>query len=327
MINQKLHLSEKLFKKNIEQKAARDGYGEGLVEAGKENKDVVVLCCDLTESTRSHLFRDKYPDRFVEVGVAEQNMAGIAAGMALTGKVPFCSSYAVFNPGRNWDQLRVSVGYTNANVKVAGAHAGISVGPDGATHQALEDVAITRVLPNFTVVVPCDVHEAKRATLALAKHKGPAYIRFGREKTPVMTTSRTPFKLGKAEVFREGKSVTIVACGALVHEALVAAEEVDGEVINCHTIKPIDVETIVRSAKKTGRVVTVEEHQIIGGLGGAVAEVLVENHPASPAGGPVPMRRVGMRDSYGESGEPGELLAKYQMTSKDIVKAAGELIR
>ena len=318
-MNQKAHLAKDLLTEKVERAAARDGYGKGLVEAGKENKDVVVLCCDLTESTRSHWFRDKYPDRFIEVGVAEQNMAGIAAGMAITGKVPFCSSYAVFNPGRNWDQIRVSVGYSNANVKITGAHAGISVGPDGATHQALEDVAITRVIPNMIVVVPCDVHEARKSTLAIARHVGPAYIRFGREKTAVMTTSKTPFKLGRAEVFRQGKKVTIVACGALVHEAMLAAEKLDAEVINCHTIKPIDKETIVKSAKKTGRVVTIEEHQINGGLGSAVAEVLAENYP-------VPMRRVGMQDSFGESGDPEELLTKYKMKKEDIVRAAKQIL-
>lgn len=314
MSNIPVYLSKKILSEEVERVAPRDGYGKGLVEAGKKDERVVVLCCDLTESTRSQWFRDEFPKRFVEVGVAEQNMVGIAAGMALTGKVPFCSSYAVFNPGRNWDQIRVSVGYTNANVKIAGAHAGISVGPDGATHQALEDVAIMRVLPNMTVVVPCDAIEARKATVALAQQVGPAYIRFGREKIPVITTDKTPFVLGKAEVFREGKGVTIVACGAMVYEALVAAEKVDGEVINCHTIKPLDRETIIASAQKTGRVVTVEEHQISGGLGSAVAEVLAEDYP-------VPMRRVGMRDSFGESGEPGELLKKYGMTSEAIVEA------
>jgi len=312
MINQKLHLVKEWEETKIERVAPRDGYGKGLVEAGEENEEVVVLCCDLTESTRSHWFRDKFPERFVQVGVAEQNMAGIAAGMAMEGKIPFCSSYAVFNPGRNWDQVRVSICYSKANVKLAGAHAGISVGSDGATHQALEDIAITRVLPNMTVLVPCDVNEAKKATLALSKHIGPAYIRFGREKIPVMTTMETPFKLGRAEVFRKGKAVTIVACGAMVYEAMKAAESVDGEVINCHTIKPIDKETIIESAKKTGRVVTAEEHQINGGLGAAVAEVLGENFP-------VPIRRVGMRDSFGESGEPEELLTKYKMKADDII--------
>ncbi|MBI2010542.1 MAG: transketolase family protein [Candidatus Chisholmbacteria bacterium] len=299
----------------MEKVAPRDGYGKGLVAAGRKNENVVVLCCDLTESTRSQWFKEAFPDRFIEVGVAEQNMAGMAVGMALSGKIPFCSSYAVFNPGRNWDQIRVSVCYTNANVKIAGAHAGISVGPDGATHQALEDIAITRVLPNMTVVVPCDSIEAEKATVALAVHDGPAYIRFGREKLPVITTKKTPFELGRAEVFREGKGVTIVACGAMVYEALIAAQEVDGEVINCHTIKPLDVEAMVASAKKTGRVVTAEEHQVNGGLGGAVAEALTD------AGVAVPIKRVGMQDSFGESGDPEELLKKYKMKAENIVEA------
>lgn len=310
--------------KNSKLIAPRDGYGKGLVEAGKD-ENVVVLCCDLTESTRSHWFKEKYPGRFIEAGVAEQNMAGIAAGMAETGKIPFCSSYAVFNPGRNWDQVRVSICYTNANVKLAGAHAGISVGPDGATHQALEDIAIARVLPNMTVVVPADVYETKKATVALAKHIGPAYIRFGREKTPVVTNEKTHFGIGKANTILEPKNpqVAIIACGGMVYEALVAAQQLTRSilvsVINCHTIKPIDVQTIVHAAKITGAVVTAEEHQVNGGLGSAVAEVLAKNYP-------VPIEMVGMQDSFGESGDPEELLKKYKMKSDDIVKAVKKAI-
>lgn len=318
MINKQLKLSKKLLKKNVELGSVRDGYGEGLVEAGKKNSNVVALCCDLAGSTRTKMFQDVFPNRFIQAGVAEQNMAGLAAGMALgAGKIPFISSYAVFSPGLNWSQIRVAICYSGANVKIIGAHAGISVGPDGATHQALEDIAITRVLPRMTIVVPCDYEESKKATMAMAEFKGPVYMRFPREKTPVMTTKKTPFKIGKADVFREGKDVTIVACGPLVYEALMAAEELKGEidceVINSHTIKPLDSKTILASAKKTGRVVTVEEHQITGGLGGAVAEVLAENLP-------VPMERVGMPDHYGESGEPVQLLEKWGMDKEGIVK-------
>lgn len=309
----------------IEHIPTRNGYGEALVEAGKNDENIVVLSADLTESTRSHLFMESFPERFIEVGVAEQNMMGVAAGMALTGKVPFVSSYATFSPGRNWDQLRVSVGYTNANVKVAGAHAGISVGPDGATHQALEDIAITRVLPGMTVIVPADYHQTFQATLATAEHVGPVYLRFAREKTPVFIDKDAPFEIGKAQVLREGGDTSIVACGPLVYEALMAAielekEGVSVEVINSHTIKPLDVDTIVDSAQKTGAVVTVEEHQVTGGLGGAVAEALAKEHP-------VPMEFVGMQDTFGESGAPEELLEKYHMTSKDVIQAVKKVLK
>ena len=279
-----VNLNPKLYDSEVEQIATRDGYGDGLVELGEKDPNVVVLTGDLSASTRAKKFQDKFPDRFIECGVAEQNMMGIAAGMALSGKIPFVSSYAVFVPGRCWDQLRVSVCYTKANVKVAGAHAGISVGPDGATHQALEDIASVRPLPNLVVIVPCDVIESKKVTIASGQHKGPVYFRYGREKTPVITTENTPFKIGKAEIFKEGTDVTIVACGLLVYQSLVAAKELEKEgvsakVINNHTIKPMDKLTIASAAKETGAVVTVEEHQINGGLGGAVAEVLVENFP------------------------------------------------
>lgn len=319
------HLHPKLFTKNVEQLPTRNGYGDGLVEAGERDPNVVVLTGDLAESTRAHLFQKKFPERFVECGVSEQNMMGVAAGMALSGKIPFVSSYAVFVPGRNWDQLRVSVCYSNANVKVAGAHAGISVGPDGATHQALEDIAITRVLPNLTVIVPCDYLETKKATLALASMKGPAYFRFTREKTPIITTPQTPFRIGKAEILRTGKDVTIAACGPLVYEALVAAQQlakkrIQVEVINCHTLKPFDEQTLIKSVKKTGCCVTVEEHQIIGGLHGAVSETLGRHCPA-------PIEAIGMPNSFGESGEPEELLKKYGMTVMHIVAAVQKVLK
>ena len=324
MINPKARLSKKLFKDSAEMVAARDGYGKALVELGEKNPNVVVLSGDLTESTRSQWFAEKFPERFIEVGVAEQNMMGIAAGLALSGKVPFVSSYATFNPGRNWDQLRVSVAYSAANVKIAGAHAGISVGPDGATHQALEDIAITRVLPGLIVVVPCDAIEARKATLAIGQLKGPAYIRFGREKTAQFTTEDTPFKIGRAEVFRDGSDVTIIGSGILVYNALLAADElhrdgIDCLVINNHTIKPMDRKTIVAAARKCGAVVTVEEHQINAGAGSAVMEVLAGEYP-------VPVERVGMQDTFGESGQPFELIEKYGMGKDAIIKAVRKAI-
>ncbi len=320
MLNPQAKLSKKLFKPDIEQVATRDGYGKALVILGSKNPNVVVLTGDLSESTRSQWFQEKFPERFIEVGVAEQNMMGIAAGLALSGKIPFVSSYATFNPGRNWDQFRVSVCYSMANVKVAGAHAGISVGPDGATHQALEDIAMVRALPNLVVVVPCDAIETKKATIAIAEEvKGPAYIRFGREKSAQFTTEDTPFKLGRAEIFREGSDVAIIGSGILVYNSLLAAEElakegIDCMVVNNHTIKPIDRKTLAAVAKKCGAVVTVEEHQINGGAGSAVIEVLVEEYP-------VPVERVGMPDTFGESGQPWELVEKYGM-GKDAIKRA-----
>ena len=305
--------------------APRDGYGKALVELGEKNPNVIVLSGDLTESTRSQWFAEKFPDRFIEVGVAEQNMMGIAAGLALSGKIPFVSSYATFNPGRNWDQLRVSVAYSEANVKVAGAHAGISVGPDGATHQALEDIAITSVLPGLTVIVPCDAIEALKATRAIGQMTGPAYIRFGREKTAQFTTDDTPFKIGRAEIFRDGADVAIIGTGILVYNALLAAEELAREGINCtvinnHTIKPIDRKTITAAAKRCGAVVTVEEHQINAGAGSAVIEVLAEECP-------VPVERVGMPDTYGESGQPFELIEKYGMGKDSIIRAVKKVFK
>ena len=325
MISPKAKLAKKIFRDDIEQVPTRDGYGKALVELGNKNPDVVVLTGDLSESTRTHWFAEKFPKRFYECGVAEQNMMGIAAGLALSGKIPFVSSYATFNPGRNWDQLRVSVCYSKANVKIIGAHAGISVGPDGATHQALEDIAMTRVLPNLTVIVPADSLETYKATIAAAEMKGPVYIRFAREKTPVFTTEQTPFEIGQALVLREGTDVAIIGSGPLVYEALEAAEElskqgVDCMVVNNHTVKPIDRKTIVAAARKCGAVVTVEEHQVSGGAGSAVIEVLAEEYP-------VPVQRVGMPDTFGESGEPTELIEKYGMGKDAIIKAVKKVLK
>ncbi len=335
MINKNLKLSEKIFKADIEQKPTRDGYGQGLIIAGEENKNVVVLCADLKESTRSLAFAEKFPERFFEMGVAEQNMAAVAAGLGISGKIPFISSYAVFSPGRNWEQIRTTIAYNDSNVKIAGAHAGVSVGPDGATHQAIEDIATMRVMPNMKVIVPCDAIEAKKATIAATKIWGPVYLRFSREKTSVMTTEETPFIPGKAEIFydpsagsgRGGKKpqVAIIGCGPVLYNALLAAQELENEgigviVLNNHTIKPIDEKKIIEVAKKCGAVVTVEEHNIIGGLGGAVAEVLAKNYPA-------PMEFVGMKDCFGESGKPEELIEKYGMGVKDIINAVKKVIK
>ncbi|MFH1193747.1 MAG: transketolase C-terminal domain-containing protein [bacterium] len=325
MLNPKVKLSKELFTKNIKLTPTRHGYGDGVVLVGEKNKDIVVLCCDLTESTRSHLFKEKFPDRFIEVGIAEQNMAAMAAGMATCCKVPFIASYAMFSPGRNWEQIRTTVCYNNVNVKIVGAHAGVSVGPDGATHQAIEDIALTRVLPGMTVVVPCDYEEAKKATQAIAEIIGPCYLRLGRSETPVMTTPATPFKIGRAEIFKDGKDVTIVACGQLVYQALLAAKELEKQkisvqVINNHTIKPLDAKTLIAAAKKTGAFVVVEEHQKNGGLGGAVCELLAENYP-------IPVERVGVNDRFGESGPPDILIEKFGLTAPYIIKAVKKVLK
>lgn len=325
MINQQAKLSSEIFKKNIKNESTRKGYGKGLLEAGRRDNNVVALCCDLKESTSSDLFARKYPERFIEIGVAEQNMAGVAAGLALEGKVPFMASFAVFSPGRNWEQIRISICYSNVNVKIASTHAGISVGADGATHQGLEDIALTRVLPNMTVLVPCDYLEAKKATMAAASIKGPVYLRFGRNATPVLTSLGTPYKIGKAEVFYSGDDVTIIACGSLIYEALLAAhklkrERIGAEVINCHTVKPIDKATILKSVAKTRAVVTVEEHQQAGGLGGTVSELLSGVLPTAQI-------RIGVQDKFGESGKPRELMEAFGLTHPAIIKAVKKVIK
>lgn len=320
MINREMFLADL---KNPVLKAMRDGYGEGLVEAAKRDENVVVLVGDLTESTRTDLFRKEFPERFFEMGIAEQNMVGVAAGMAASGKIPFVNSFACFNPGRNWEQIRLSVCLSNNNVKIIGGHAGFGNGTDGGNQQMFEDIALTRVLPNMTVVVPVDYEQAKKMAMAIAEYRGPVYMRMTKPKRACVTTVGTPLTLGKAQVLREGKSMTICACGAMVYEALAAAEElagsVDVEVINVHTIKPLDKETILRSVRKTRKVITAEEHSVIGGLGGAIAELLAEEVP-------VLMRRVGMKDRFGESGEPEELLVKYGMTKETIIAKIKEIL-
>lgn len=320
-MNEEMNLVKDLEK--LEMKAMRDGFGEGLVKAGEIDSRVVVLSADLSESTRAKMFAKEFPERFFEMGVAEQNMMGVAAGMALSAKIPFVCSYGVFSPGRNWDQLRISVCYSNSNVKIAGAHAGFSASADGATHQALEDLAITRVLPNLVVLSPCDYEQTKKAVLAAAQINGPVYLRYSKMKTAVVTTAETPFKVGVVQVLKEGSDVSVFACGPMVYRSLMVAKKLEGkvsvEVVNIHTIKPIDREAVIRSAKKTGRVVTVEEHQIIGGLGSAVAEVLGEELPT-------PIKRIGVRDTFAESGEYEELLEKYGIGEKDIEEAVIGLV-
>ncbi len=323
-----IKLSEKIFKDDIGQEPTRNGYGYGLVAAGEENSNVVVLCADLTESTRSHWFAEKFPERFIEMGIGEQSMAAVAAGLGISGKIPFISSYATFSPGRNWEQIRTTIAYNDSNVKIAGHHSGISVGPDGATHQAIEDIATMRAMPNMTVIVPCDAVEAEKATIAAAKIWGPVYLRFTREKTPVFTDKETPFVPGKAEIFYQSKSlpeVLIIGAGPVLHNALLAARDLEEDgigviVLNNHTIKPIDERKIIELAKKTNAVVTVEEHNIIGGLGGAVAEVLANHYP-------IPMEFVGMQDTFGESGEPEELIKKYGMDAKSIKEAVRKVVK
>jgi len=302
----------------------RQGWADALKELGKQDPRVVVLDADLAKSTLTCQFRDKFPDRFYDVGIAEQNMMNIAGGLSLTGLIPFVCTYGVFVSGRAWEQIRTSICYGELNVKIGGAHGGISVGPDGATHQALEEIAIMRVLPNMKMIVPCDYYETKKAVLAMKDIDGPVYVRFGREKVPVLTDENTPFEIGKAYTVREGTDVSIMACGPMVAESLDAAEflqekGVSAEVINMHTIKPIDKDAILTSAAKTGCVVTAEEHQKAGGMGSAIMEVLAQNHP-------VPVEMVGIDDTFGESGKPRELMEKYGITSKEVIEQALKVI-
>jgi Transketolase, C-terminal subunit len=313
-----------IVEKSYKMVPTRDGFGHGLVELGKSNKDVVVLSADLTESTRANWFKKEFPERFFGLGVAEQDMIGVAAGFAMMGKIPFACTFGVFASGRAWDQIRVSVAYMKANVKIVGTHGGISVGPDGATHQAIEEISLMRILPNMTVIVPCDALEAKKATIAAANHKGPVYIRLGRSGMPVLTKEEDLFKIGKASVMKDGKDVTIFACGQMVYESLVACdalakEGIDARLINIHTPKPIDRDCIIKAARETGAVVTAEEHTIAGGLGSAISEVLVENCP-------VPVKFVGIRDKFGLSGEPEELFEYFGLKAKNIVQAAKDAI-
>jgi len=326
MLNIHAKLNTKIFDTDVEQVPIRKGFGEGLVIAGEKNKQVVGLCADLTESTQMHFFKQQFPERFIEIGVAEQNLASVASGMAAMGKIPFISSYAMFSPGRNWEQIRTTICYNDVPVKIAGSHAGVSVGPDGGTHQAIEDIALTRIIPNMVVISPCDAIEAKKATILAAETKTPVYIRLSREKTPLITTSETPFEIGKAQIFYESKNpqVTIIATGALVHKALLAATSLEAEgigsiVVNLATIKPLDSETILSAIAKTNNVVTVEEHQIAGGLGSAIAEFLSQHKP-------VPQEFVGVRDLFGQSGTQNELIEHYNLGDRSIAESAKKVI-
>ena len=306
--------------------AIRDGFGKGLLELGAENPNVWALTADVKESTRTQWFAEKFPQRFVQIGIAEQNLAGVAAGIAACGKIVFMSSFAAFSPGRNWDQIRVSICYTNLNVKIHASHAGITVGPDGATHQALEDIAMLRILPNMKIVIPCDAEQTRKAVKKIASVFGPIYIRTSREKTVVFTTENTPFEIGKANVYRDGKDVAIFACGFEVYESLKASEELEKEgiscaVINCHTIKPIDRECILEWAGKTSLIVSVEEHQITGGLGSAIAEVLSEEKSGAT------LKRHGIYDTFCESGDAKDLLRKYKLDAQGIVEVVREIVK
>jgi len=321
-----MHLVDYRKTDAVKQVPTRNGFGEGLIEAGAKDKNVLAICADLAESTRMEGFKKAHPDQYIEIGVAEQLLVAMAAGLASAGKIPWIASYAMFNPGRSWEQVRTTMALNETNVKIAGAHAGVSVGPDGATHQAIEDIAIMRVIPHMMVVVPCDSVQTKKATLALSEAWGPTYLRFGREKSAVITTGQTPFEIGKAQIFREGTDVAIIACGILVYNALIAAEELANDdgincmVINNHTVKPMDEPAIVAAALRCGAVVTVEEHQVHAGMGSRVAEILAQKHP-------VPIEFVGVHDTFGQSGDPMELIEHYGMGTSAIKEAARRAAR
>lgn len=327
MLNPDLKLNTKIFNDDVEQVPIRKGFGEGLAIAGEINTNIVALSADLTESTQMHLFKEKFPQRFVEIGVAEQNLATVASGMAAMGKYPFFSSYAMFSPGRNWEQIRTTLAYNDRSAVIVGSHAGISVGPDGGTHQAIEDMALMRVIPRMTVISPCDNIQAKKATLALAAHPRLAYLRLAREKTPVITTDETPFEIGKGQILYRPDGlaqVAIIATGGLVSHALRAARDLEKKgvkaiVVNIHTIKPLDTELVITLAKETKAIVTVEEHQIAGGLGGAIAETLAQ-------AAPTPIEFVGVHDEFGQSGTPNELIEHYKMGRDGIIAAALKVI-
>jgi transketolase len=316
---QAMHLVD--YRTEVKQLPTRNGFGEGLIEAGTRNHNVLAICADLAESTRMEGFKKAHPDQYIEIGVAEQMLVAMAGGLAAVGKTPWIASYAMFNPGRSWEQVRTIMALNETDVKIAGAHAGVSVGPDGATHQAVEDIAIMRVIPHMMVVVPCDSVQTKKATIALSETFGPTYLRFAREKSAIVTTDETPFEIGKAQIFREGKDVAIVACGILVYNALVAADElsredgIEARVVNNHTVKPMDTDAIVDAGKSCGAVVTVEEHQKHGGMGSRVAEILAQHYP-------VPIEFIGVEDRFGQSGDPVELIEYYGMGTASIKEAA-----
>lgn len=317
-------LADNVFDDDVVREPIRAGFGRGLKLAGEIDSRVIALCADLTDSTQMSKFKEAFPDRFVEIGVAEQNLVTVASGLARAGKIPFTSSYAAFSPGRNWEQIRTTAALNDQPVKVVGSHAGVSVGPDGATHQMLEDIALMRVLPNMVVVAPGDSIEAEKATMAIAKNGKPSYLRLAREKTPIFSTVNSPFEVGKAYILREGSDVSLMGTGTMTYQMLLAANILQGygvfaEVVHVPTIKPLDQETVLTSAKKTGRVVTAEEAQIAGGFGGAITEFLSEHLP-------MPVKRIGMRDRFGESGEPDELLEHFGLTGAKIAKEVKKFI-
>lgn len=310
---------------HVQLEPIRAGFGRGLRAAGENNEKIIALCADLTESTQMHLFKEAFPKRFIQIGIAEQNLAAVASGLARAGKIPFASSYAAFNPGRNWEQIKTTVALNNQPVKIVGSHAGVSVGPDGATHQMLEDIALMRVLPNMVVIAPGDSVEAEKATRAIAENDKPSYIRLAREKTPIFSVEDSPFEIGQAYVLREGSDITLCGTGTMTYQLLLAAnllaeQGINAEVVHVPTIKPLDTETILTSARKTGRVLTAEEAQIAGGFGGAVAELLSEQLPT-------PLKRIGMQDRYGESGAPNELLEYFGLTGARIAEKTAEFVR
>ncbi len=326
MLNPHLFLNTKIFDKEADKKATRDGFGTGLVKLGDSDPNVVVLTADLSDSTRADAFAKKYPERFFEVGVAEQNMATVAAGLGISGKTAFISSYATFSPGRNWEQIRTTIVYNKSNVKIAGHHAGTMTGPDGATHQATEDIAMMRALPDISVIVPCDNYEGERATIAAGKTKEAVYLRFSRDKSIIMTTEKTPFFVGKAQVFwtSANPKVAIVGTGYMVYYCLLAAKELEKQgietlVINNASIKPLDEKLLLDVAKQTGAIVSVEDHQAAGGLGGALAELFAKNLPT-------PMEFIGLQDTFAESGKPEELLKKYKMDDTAIIEAVKKVL-
>lgn len=328
MLNPNLKLNTKIFNSDVEKKSTRLGFGEGLLQAGIENENVVGLCADLKEPTRMHLFADKFPERYIEMGITEQNMASVASGMASMGKIPFMASFAVFNPGRNWEQIRTTICYNDQPVKIVSSHSGLTVGEDGGSHQCLEDIALTRVLPNMQVISPCDAIEAKKATIAMSKTKNPTYLRCARNDTPIITTEETLFEIGKAQIVFQPEiglaNVGIIATGPILYNTLMAAKQLEDEgvkvkVMNLSTIKPLDTEAIIALAKETNRIVTVEDHQIAGGMGSAVAECLSQNHPTK-------MEFVGVKDRFGQSGNPEQLTTHYKIDTKSILEAVKKII-
>lgn len=329
MLNQSLKLNTKIFNEDVEKVTTRQGFGEGLLQAGIENENVVALSADLTESTKTNIFAEKFPDRFIELGVAEQNLATVASGLASMGKIPFISSYSIFSPGRNWEQIRTTICYNNQSVKIIGSHAGLSVGPDGGSHQALEDIALVRVLPNMIVISPCDYLEAKKATLACVKTKDPTYIRLARNETPIITTAETPFEIGKAQIVFIPEiglaHVGIIATGPILYKAIIVAKQLEKKgikikVMNLSTIKPLDIESIVTLAKETKAIVTIEDHQIAGGMGSAVAEFLAQNYI-------VPIEFVGVKDKFGQSGKPEELEKHYEIDVPNIIEKIEKVLK